>query len=69
MSRACFSDSHARRGPVGRLLDQRPPFPQHQGLSLGIGLLCGQPFGVVTQIAGPVEGIAGEDVLMSHAAL
>jgi len=64
-----FQRQPGQARPLRRLLDQGPPFPQHHAQGLGIGLLLRQPVGVVAKIARAVERIAGEDVLMSHAAL
>ena len=55
--------------PLARLLDQRPPFPQRQGLGVGFGGLLGQPVGIIPQVPGPIERVSGEGVLMGHAGL
>ena len=57
-----FQGQPDQAGAVGVILDQRPPLPQNEGDGLGISLPSGQPVGIVAEIAGPVEGIAGEGV-------
>jgi len=54
--------------PLGALMvfDQRPPLPQDHGQGFGIGLLLGQPGGVVAKVAGAVERIAGKGVAIGH---